>query len=153
MVSLGCCAAVYIKRNAKTLETILDDVVVTVYYILWGDSLFAGTLCNGYTVFVTTTDEEYILAFEESYGYLKGTYARDKDAVSAAMLIAEACAYFKENGKSLYGVLLEIYEKYGYYKEDLYTITLKGVDGSKQIDAIMSKLIANLESKLGAKLR
>ena len=83
--------------------------------------------------------ENFIFGLEESYGYLKGSYARDKDAVVAAMLIAEVAAECKTEGITLYERLISLYEKYGYYLEGLETITLKGIDGRKQIDAIMDK--------------
>ena len=81
----------------------------------------------------------YMFGLEESYGYLKGTYARDKDAVVAAMLISELAAECKSKGITLYEKLTELYEKYGYYLEALETKTLKGIDGKAQIDAIMHK--------------
>ena len=83
--------------------------------------------------------ERFIFGLEESYGYLKGTYARDKDAVVAAMLVTEVAAECKAEGITLYERLTELYEKYGYYLEDLETKTLTGIDGRKQIDAIMDK--------------
>lgn len=83
--------------------------------------------------------ERFIFGLEESYGYLKGTYARDKDAVVAAMLICEACADYKAKGMTLYEGLQEIYERYGYASEQLKTITLKGIDGAEQIKNIMSR--------------
>ncbi|MBE7086641.1 MAG: phospho-sugar mutase, partial [Clostridiales bacterium] len=87
--------------------------------------------------------EDYLLGLEESYGYLVGTHARDKDAVSAAMLIAEACAYFKEKGKSLYAVLQEIYERYGYYKTELKSISLPGKDGMEKMKEILANIRKN----------
>jgi len=83
--------------------------------------------------------ERFIFGLEESYGYLKGTYARDKDAVVAAMLICEACADYKAKGMTLYEGLEEIYQRYGYASEQLKTITLKGIDGAEQIKNIMSR--------------
>lgn len=83
--------------------------------------------------------ERFIFGLEESYGYLKGTYARDKDAVVAAMLVAEVAAECRAEGITLYERLIELYEKYGYYLECLETKTLTGIDGKKQIDAIMDK--------------
>ena len=83
---------------------------------------------------------DYLLGLEESYGYLVGTHARDKDAVSAVMMIAEACAYFKEHGKTLYEVLEEIYQTFGYYKTDLLSFTMKGKDGMAQMQRLMSEL-------------
>ena len=87
--------------------------------------------------------EDYLLGLEESYGYLIGTHARDKDAVSAAMMIAEACAYFKEKGKSLYAVLQEIYERYGYYQTELKSISLHGKDGMEKMKEILANIRKN----------
>ena len=87
--------------------------------------------------------QDYILGLEESYGYLVGTHARDKDAVSAAMMIAEACAYFKEKGKSLYAVLQEIYERYGYYQTELKSISLPGKDGMEKMKEILASIRKN----------
>ncbi len=82
--------------------------------------------------------ERFIFGLEESYGYLKGTYARDKDAVVASMLVCEAAADYKSRGMSLYEGLIALYEKYGYFLESLKTITLTGIDGSRQIKNIMT---------------
>jgi phosphoglucomutase len=79
----------------------------------------------------------YIVGGEESYGYLVGDFVRDKDAVSACCLIAEAAAYAKEQGKSLYDMLMDIYLKYGFYKERLLSITRKGISGSQEIVEMM----------------
>lgn len=77
--------------------------------------------------------------YEESYGYLIGDFVRDKDAVQAAVMIAEAAAYYKQKGMTLYDGLIELYEKYGYYKESLTSFTLKGKDGAEQISHIVNK--------------
>ncbi len=82
----------------------------------------------------------YVLGFEESYGYLSGTYVRDKDAVNASMLICEMASYHKQNGKTLVDVMTELYEKYGYYKNDLMTFTFEGEDGMNKMSDIMSTL-------------
>ncbi len=87
--------------------------------------------------------EDYLLGLEESYGYLIGTHARDKDAVSAAMMIAEACAYFKEKGKSLYEVLQEIYERYGYYKTEWKSISMPGKDGMAKMNELLADIRKN----------
>lgn len=81
----------------------------------------------------------YLFGYEESYGYLAGNYARDKDAVLAAMLICEAAAYYKSLGKTLYDVLQELYEQFGYFLENLQSRTLKGKDGVAQIQGIMTE--------------
>ncbi|EJW19710.1 MULTISPECIES: phospho-sugar mutase [Paenibacillus] len=90
------------------------------------------------TEFDRTGEHAFIFGYEESYGYLAGNYARDKDAVIAAMLICEAGAYYKAQGKTLYGVLQELYAQHGYYLEGLQTRTLKGVEGVAIIQGIMN---------------
>ncbi len=90
--------------------------------------------------FDETKEKEYIFSFEESYGCLIGTYARDKDSVGASMILCEAVAYYRKQGLTLYEQMIKIYEKYGYYKEYIKTITLKGSEGAKQIKSIMNKL-------------
>ncbi len=90
--------------------------------------------------FEQTGSNEYVFGFEESYGCLAGTYARDKDAVVATMLICELVAFYKNKGITLYEGLQEIYKKYGYFKEDIKSITLKGIDGLKDMDKIMTYL-------------
>lgn len=82
---------------------------------------------------------QYLFGFEESYGCLIGTYARDKDAVSAVMALCEAAAYYKAHNLTLWDQMLRIYDKYGYYMEDLHTITLKGQDGAERINRIMDR--------------
>lgn len=89
------------------------------------------------TQFEADGSHTFLFGYEESYGYLTGTYARDKDAVVASLLIVEAAAFYKAQGKTLYDVLLELYEKYGTYMEKLESRTLKGKDGVAQIGAIM----------------
>lgn len=90
--------------------------------------------------FEQTNCNEYIFGFEESYGCLAGTYARDKDAVVATMLICELATFYKTKGMTLYEGLQEVYKKYGYFKEDIKSITLKGIDGLKDMDKIMTYL-------------
>ncbi len=91
---------------------------------------------------------EFILGFEESYGYLSGTYARDKDAVVAAMLIAEMAADYKLKGMTLYDAMIALYEKYGYYLEGVKQLTFPGIDGSEKIKLIMEMFRANPPSEL-----
>ncbi|SEC33549.1 phospho-sugar mutase [Paenibacillus sp. GP183] len=89
------------------------------------------------TEYDQTGEHEFLFGYEESYGYLAGKYARDKDAVVASMLICEAAAYYKKQGKTLYEVLQELYKSYGYFLEKLESKTLKGKDGVEQIGRIM----------------
>ncbi|HML37389.1 MAG TPA: phospho-sugar mutase, partial [Bacillota bacterium] len=88
-------------------------------------------------------DGRYIFGFEESYGYLSGTYVRDKDAVDASMLICEMAAYYKKDGKTLVDRLNELYETYGYYKNDLLEFAFEGAAGMERMNGIMSVLRAN----------
>ena len=83
---------------------------------------------------------DFLLGFEESYGYLKGTYARDKDAVVATMLICEMAAYYMQKDMTLYDALIALYEKYGYYFEGVQNIYMEGVDGKAKMDAFMESL-------------
>ncbi|MBD5459475.1 MAG: phospho-sugar mutase [Lachnospiraceae bacterium] len=99
--------------------------------------------------FEQTGSNHYVFGLEESYGCLAGTHARDKDAIVAVMCLCEVAAYCKKNGMTLWDMMLEMYEKYGYYKETQYTITLKGVDGSRQIAEIMDKLRSNPPKSFG----
>ena len=100
--------------------------------------------------FEQTGSNNYVFGLEESYGCLAGTHARDKDACVAVMCLCEAAAYCKNEGKTLWDMMLEMYEKYGYFKETQYTITLKGVDGAKQIAEIMDKLRKNPPKAFGS---
>lgn len=88
-------------------------------------------------------DMSYVFGFEESYGYLPGTYARDKDAVAASMLIAEMAAFYNLNGMTLYDALIKMYEKYGFYYEGVKNIYKKGIDGIKEIQDIMKTIRDN----------
>ncbi|SHE11349.1 phosphoglucomutase/phosphomannomutase family protein [Chlamydia abortus] len=91
------------------------------------------------TEFERSGHHSFLFGYEESYGYLAGTYARDKDAVVASMLICEAAAYYKSQGKTLYDVLQELYGQFGYYREALESRTLKGKDGLAKIRQIMEE--------------
>ncbi|MCR5502269.1 MAG: phospho-sugar mutase [Lachnospiraceae bacterium] len=82
----------------------------------------------------------YVFGLEESYGCLAGTHARDKDAVVAVMCLCEAACHAKAEGKTLWDRMIALYEKYGYYREGQYTITLKGIDGAEKIRGILEKL-------------
>ena len=91
----------------------------------------------------------YVFGLEESYGCLAGTHSRDKDAVVAVMCLCEAAAYCKSLGRTLWDMMLEIYEKYGYFKEAQYTITLKGIDGARRIADIMDRFRQNPPGAFG----
>ncbi len=93
--------------------------------------------------FGQTGSNNFVLGFEESYGYLSGGFVRDKDAVIAATLIAEMALYYKTKGKTLAEALHDLFEKYGYYKEELVSITMEGKDGQEQIAAMITGLREN----------
>ncbi|MDR4887274.1 phospho-sugar mutase [Fredinandcohnia sp. QZ13] len=85
-----------------------------------------------------TGEYKFQFGYEESYGYLIGDFVRDKDAVQAALLAIEVCAYFKNKGMTMYEGLMEIFEKYGYYREGLESLTLKGKEGAEQINSLLA---------------
>ena len=91
----------------------------------------------------------YVFGLEESYGCLAGTYARDKDACVAVMMLCEVASWCKKHGKTLWDAMIDLYEKYGYFKETQYTITMKGIDGARQIAEIMDKLRKNPPKAFG----
>ena len=125
-------------------ETVIKTVVTT-------DIVFSMARAFGLEVREVLTGFKYIgeemektprflLGMEESYGYLVGTHVRDKDAVSAAMMLAQACAYYKEKGRTLYGELQELYREYGYYRTSLHSFTMKGKDGMERMRALIASL-------------
>ena len=85
----------------------------------------------------------YQFGFEESYGCLIGTYARDKDAIVATMALCEAAAYYKTQGKTLWDAMIEMYEQFGYYKDAIQSVTMKGIEGLQKIQEIMNSLRQN----------
>ncbi len=91
----------------------------------------------------------YLFGFEESYGCLIGTHARDKDAIVATMALCEAAAYYKTKGKTLWDAMIDMYEKYGYYKDDVKSITLKGIEGLQKIQEILENLRCNTPESVG----
>lgn len=101
--------------------------------------------------FEETGAYQYLFGFEESYGYLAGTYARDKDAVVATLLLCEMAAYYKKNGMTLYDGVQKLYEKYGYYLDGVKAITLKGLDGVERIQKIMASLRVTTPKAFGGK--
>ncbi|MFI3176886.1 MAG: phospho-sugar mutase [Eubacteriales bacterium] len=119
-------------------NTKIIEVLTGFKYIGEQIKLFEETGCNN-----------YVFGLEESYGCLAGTHARDKDAIVAVMCLCEAAAFYKTQDKTLWDAMIDLYKKYGYFKEDLYTITLKGIDGSKQIAEIMDKLRSNPPKEFG----
>lgn len=98
--------------------------------------------------FEETGNHNYVFGLEESYGCLAGTYARDKDACVAVMMLCEVASWYKAKNMTLWDAMLQMYEKYGYYKEGLETMTLKGKDGAKQINDMMTKMRENPPKEL-----
>ena len=90
----------------------------------------------------------YLFGFEESYGCLIGTHARDKDAIVATMALCEAATYYKSIGKNLWDAMIDMYQKYGYWTDSICTITMKGVDGVEKIKSIMSMLRKNIPTNI-----
>lgn len=99
--------------------------------------------------FETCGKGNYLFGFEESYGCLIGTHARDKDAIVATMALCEAAAYYKAQGKTLWDAMIELYDKYGYYKDDVKSITLKGIEGLEKIQTILETLRKNPITNIG----
>lgn len=126
------------KAIAKEYDVRLIEVLTGFKYIGEQIRIFDETGCNN-----------YVFGLEESYGCLPGTYARDKDAPAAVTMLCEVAAYFKAQGKTLWDAMLDLYAKYGYYKEGLATLTLKGIDGAAQIQKIMTEARANVPAKIG----
>lgn len=133
-----------LPSNGAVVKTIVTSEMGAVIAQHFGATVFntltgfkyIGEKMNG---FEQNGDHTFLFGYEESYGYLAGNYARDKDAVLASMLIAEAAAYYSTQGKTLYDVLEELYEKFGYFLESLESRTLKGKDGVAQIQSLMTQ--------------
>lgn len=98
--------------------------------------------------FEKTGSNNFVLGFEESFGYLSSGFVRDKDAVNAAVLIAEMALYYKTKGKNLAEALNDLFEKYGYYKEDVVSITMEGKDGQEQIRQMITNLRENMPKEV-----
>lgn len=119
--------------TSEILSAIAESFNVEYFDVLTGFKYIADKIKNN------EGKKTFIGGGEESYGYLAGEFVRDKDAVISCVLIAEAAAWAKSKGMSLYQLLLDIYLKYGFYKEDLISVTKKGKSGAEEIDAMMDK--------------
>jgi len=155
---VGVLLTEYILQGKKATESLPENGVVIKTIVT---SYMADAICENYGVevmnvltgfkfigekikeFEKDNSKTYLFGFEESYGYLAGTYARDKDAVVASMLISEMAAWYKIRNMSLFDGLNELYEKYGAYRERLMSITLEGIDGVDKIKRIMSAIRKN----------
>lgn len=133
IVSTNMADAIAAEYNVKLIE------VLTGFKYIGEQMLkFEKTGCNN-----------YVFGMEESYGCLPGTYARDKDAPAAVCMLCEVAAFYKSQGKTLWDGMIDMYEKYGYYREGISTMTLKGIDGAAQINEIMTKARAAEPKKFG----
>lgn len=121
--------------TSELVRKIADDYGIVTLDVLTGFKFIGEKIKE----FENSGEHSFVFGLEESFGYLKGTYARDKDAVVAAMLICEAAADYKQRGMTLYDGLTELYEKYGFCAQKLKTLTLKGIDGSEKIQEMMRK--------------
>ena len=134
-----------LPANAAAVKSIVSSEMTTAICKKYGVSMinvltgfkFIGEKIKEFEVDQSHT---YVFGFEESYGYLTGTYARDKDAVAASLLVAEMAAYYRENGLTLAAALNALYEEYGYYSEKTVSITMKGIDGPEKTRALMALL-------------
>ena len=143
-----------LPENGAVIKTIVSTEMITPICEAYGvekmDVLtgfkFIGEKIKG---FEETGSHTFLYGFEESYGCLGGTYARDKDAVFASVLICEMAAYYKEKGMTLYEALLALYEKYGYFREGVKSLTMKGLEGMERIQLIMKTFRENTPAALG----
>lgn len=160
----GMLIAEYILREKKKLGILPDNAALVKTIVTTN---MADVLCKDYNVtmvevltgfkfigeqirlFEENESYSYVFGLEESYGCLAGTYARDKDACVAVMMLCEVAAAYKAEGKTLWDGMLELYKKYGYFREDLKTITRKGITGANQIKEMMDSLRRNPPTVLG----
>lgn len=143
-----------LPENAALVKTIVTTNMVDALSKEYGVNLIevlTGFKYIGEQIKIFEHDNtyQYLFGFEESYGCLAGTYARDKDAVLAVMMLCEVAAYCESNHMTLWDHMLLLYDKYGYYKEDLVTFTLKGIDGNRKIQRIMQGLRDNQLHEIG----
>lgn len=134
-----------LKPNSVIVKTIVTGELgakIAENYSLFVDETLTGFKYIGEKInkYEDSGEKNYVMGYEESYGYLVGTHARDKDAVVSSMLICQMASFYKNQGKTLIDALNEIYDKYGFYEDSLDTFVLKGKDGAEKIKDIMSSL-------------
>ena len=131
----------FVKSIVSTnlADAIAADYGVKLYEVLTGFKFIGQKMLE----FETKGNGTYLFGMEESYGCLPGTYCRDKDAVVASMALCEAAAYYKTQGKTLWDAMIEMYEQFGYYKDDIKSVTMKGIEGLQKIQDIMNSLRQN----------
>lgn len=122
--------------SSNMIDPIADEYKQTLIEVLTGFKYIGEQI----KWFEEKKSHEYVFGYEESYGCLVGTHARDKDAVDAVMCLAEVAAWCKKNGITVWDQMLNIYKKYGYFREGIHTVTLKGIDGAKEIQNIMERI-------------
>lgn len=127
------------------LQSICDEYGVKFFQTLTGFKFIGEKIHE----FEQEQSYTFLLGLEESYGYLAGTYARDKDAVVASMLIAEMAVFYHKQGKTLYDVMQELYRQHGFYLEETVSVTLKGMDGAEKIQTLMAKFRSEIPAALG----
>ncbi len=160
----GMLIAEYILRERRTMKTMPENPALVTTIVTTN---MAKAITGAYQVkcievltgfkfigeqiklFEETGCNNYVFGLEESYGCLAGTHARDKDAVVAVMCLCEAAAWYKKQGITLWDQMINLYKQFGYYKESQYAITLKGIDGSRQIAEIMDRLRSNPPKEFG----
>ncbi|KIL50084.1 phosphoglucomutase [Jeotgalibacillus alimentarius] len=135
----------HLPENGRVFKTIVTSEIgrkVAEHYGATAEDVLTGFKFIGEKIkaYEATGEYAFLFGYEESYGYLVKDFARDKDAIQAALLATEAAAYHKAEGKTLYEVLLALYEEHGYFKEDLESITMKGKDGAEKIQSLLSSL-------------
>lgn len=133
--------------TSEVADCIASKYNVTTFDTLTGFKYIAELMQK----FEETKEYNFLFGYEESYGYLAGTFVRDKDAVIASMLICEMAAYYKKKGKTLIDVLNEIYEEHGYYIEETVSLSFSGVTGQNKMKAIMEYFRENKISSLAGK--
>ena len=143
-----------LPENAAIVETIVTTDMLKAVAEKYGVKLIE--VLTGFKfigeqikLFEQNNSYEYIFGMEESYGCLAGTYARDKDACVAVMMLCEVAAYYKLKGMTLCDAMQDMYKEYGYYKEGLFTITKKGIDGAEQIENMMREKRENPATVMG----
>lgn len=143
-----------LPKNAALIKTIVTGNIsdlIAEYYNAKLIEVLTGFKYIGEQIklFEQTGSNEFIFGYEESYGCLVGTHSRDKDSIVAVMALCEAAAYYKSKGITLYEQMNNIYKKYGYFKEDLVSVTLKGIEGMEKIKAIMEGYRQNPPKQAG----
>ena len=143
-----------LPKNPAVVTTIVSTRMADIICEKYGTKLFrtlTGFKFIGEKIYEFERDNSftYMFGFEESYGYLKGTYCRDKDAVVASMLTAEMAAYYAEKGLTLYEVMNNLYKQCGGYYEELESITFEGIEGANKIKQIMRLFRENTPNKIG----